>query len=116
MAIPLSKRVNRLLAILVDESNRSRLGDRLQEEAANNIPFHDKSKTNDMDRIRFSILKLVSENPSTEDNAFELAKVDWRDLFMAAGFGYDAEEHERWYQRVTGDDNSEPERPWWRFW
>lgn len=116
MALPLSNRVNRLLATLIDESIRSRLADRLQVEAANNIPFHDKSKTKDMDRIRFSIIKLVHEEPNAEDEAFELAKVDWRDLFMAAGFAYDADEYEKWYLRVTGDDDSKPKQPWWRFW
>lgn len=116
MALLLSKRVDRLLAIVVEEPNRSRLAARLQEEAANNIPFHEKSKANDMDRIRFAILKLISENPSSEDAVFDLAKLDWRDLFMGAGFGYDAKEHVKWYQRFTGDGDVETARHWWRFW
>ena len=29
--------------------------------------------------------------------AIELAKTDWRDLLMSAGFGEDIHAHERWF-------------------
>jgi hypothetical protein len=114
MPLPLTKRVNRVLKILFEEPLRSRLAKRLEAEAAENIPFHNDSKPPDMDRIRFSILKLVADDHSQEESAFELAKIDWRDLFMAAGFASDANEHETWYQNLTKDDPDES--PWWTFW
>lgn len=72
-----------------------------------------------MDRIRFAIMKLVSRSDTDEDLIFELAKRDWRDLFVAAGFGYSADEHNKWYQNLFQDDpdclDVTPKR-WWAFW
>jgi len=58
-----------------------------------------------MERIRFAIMKLISENPKNEEMAFDCAKTDWRDLFVAAGFGYSATEHENWFAIKT-ENNS----------
>lgn len=104
----------RVLGVLFEEPDRTALTKRLETEAAENIPFHEKSKPSDMDRIRFSILKLISENRDSEDSVFEVARIDWRDLYMAAGFGFDASEHDKWYKALTGDHGKE--NPWWRFW
>ena len=54
-----------------------------------------------LERIRFSVIKLISQNPKNENIAFNHAKMDWRDLFMAAGFGKSGTEHERWFQTLT---------------
>jgi hypothetical protein len=53
-----------------------------------------------MERIRFSILKLIAEHPENEERAFNLAQVDWRDLLMSAGFGHSATEHKKWFQKI----------------
>ncbi len=39
-----------------------------------------------MDRIRYSVLRLAKENTMSLDSAVKLAQKDWRDLLMAAGF------------------------------
>lgn len=91
--------------ILFPGPEGSRISERLVEEAADNIPFHNDSLPEEMDRIRFSILKLISQNPKNEEIAFNHAKLDWRDLFMAAGFGYSATEHERWYDEIIRKHN-----------
>jgi hypothetical protein len=52
-----------------------------------------------MERIRFSVLKLFSEKGDSID-WFELVRLDWRDLFMAAGFGDDIRAHEKWKEKV----------------
>jgi hypothetical protein len=31
--------------------------------------------------------------------------VDWRDLFMLAGFGYDVGAHNEWYKTTIGKNN-----------
>jgi hypothetical protein len=49
-----------------------------------------------MERIRFSVLKLSNGDMKKLVDAIELAKVDWRDLFMAAGFGEDPQAHKKW--------------------
>jgi hypothetical protein len=49
-----------------------------------------------MERIRFSVLKLSEGKIDELVRAIELAQVDWRDLFMEAGFGHDPEAHNKW--------------------
>ncbi len=52
-----------------------------------------------MERIRFSVLKLFSQKGDSID-WFELVRLDWRDLLMAAGFGDDIHAHEKWKEKV----------------
>ena len=49
-----------------------------------------------MERIRFSVLKLIEGKIDKLISAIELAQIDWRDLLMAAGFGYDTDAHNKW--------------------
>jgi len=100
MPIPLSRRTAALLAKLFSESEARRIHHRLLHEASENIPFHADGTPEKMERIRFSIIALITEDPKKEDYAFHLAKVDWRDLFVAAGFAHSATEHERWFEQV----------------
>ncbi len=52
----------------------------------------------EMERIWFAVLKLGMKNDSAFESAITLAKTDWRDLLMAAGFGEDLEAHNKWWQ------------------
>ena len=49
-----------------------------------------------MDRFRFAVLKLSGGDLDKFDSAIQLAKTDWRDLLMAAGFGENLTAHESW--------------------
>lgn len=53
-----------------------------------------------MERIRFAALKLSRGNPHKLLRAIEEARMDWRDLLMAAGFGTDENAHEIWAKEV----------------
>jgi len=55
----------------------------------------------EMERIRFAVLKLATENDSGLDRALKLVTTDWRDLLMVAGFGEDLKAHEKWYESVA---------------
>jgi hypothetical protein len=48
-----------------------------------------------MERIRFAVLKLGVKSASAFESAMLLAKTDWRDLLMEAGFGEDLEAHNK---------------------
>ena len=39
------------------------------------------------------------------DKAITLAKLDWRDLLMSAGFGHDVNQHMIWYQEQMNSDD-----------
>ena len=73
----------------------------LETEIGQNIPFCDEATPEDMERIRFAVIRLIAENNMSESDVIKLAKTDWRDLLMAADFGYNTGSHLTWYFEVT---------------
>ena len=94
--LALSPETQRRLEILFHVENRSEAMRLLVEECGNNVPFCEDSNERDMERIRFAALKLSGGDLSRLREAVELAKIDWRDLLVAAGFGDDVRAHEHW--------------------
>lgn len=86
------ERINALFSI----EERREVGDLLTVECGDNIPFCENNDKYQMERIRFSVLKLSKGDMQKLIQAIELAQVDWRDLFMAAGFGEDPKVHKKW--------------------
>jgi len=83
-----------------DTETRALIENILVNECADNIPFIKNSTPEGMERIRFSVLRISAGELEKFDEAVKLAILDWRDLFMAAGFGEDVEAHMQWYQRT----------------
>jgi len=48
------------------------------------------------DRVYCSVLKLSGNSLEKFNDAVKLAKIDWRDLFVAANFANDIKGHEKW--------------------
>jgi len=105
MPIPLSRRVQELTSVLFSEPERSRIAERLIAEASENIPFHEDATPEEMDRVRFAILKRIKQRPKYEERAFEDAKCDWRDLYVSAGFANSATAHDAWYETIINKKN-----------
>lgn len=68
----------------------------LEEQCADNLPFCESYIPEDMERIRLAALKLSQGSINKLESAVELAKTDWRDLLMSAGFGHDIHAHKNW--------------------
>lgn len=68
----------------------------LAEECAENLPFTQDTDPIKSERLRFAVLKLSRGDLKELKKWIDDAKIDWRDVLMAAGFGYDVTEHERW--------------------
>ena len=99
--VTLSTRTEKLLEkIFPEEKTRKIAKLRLIDECGNNIPDCEHSDPEKLDRIRFSVLKLSQGDIAKLESAIELAKIDWRDLFMSAGFGHDINEHNKWYEET----------------
>lgn len=83
-------------------------GDREEAEAiiayecGTNLPFLEDATARQLERYQFAALKLSDGDLGKLREAVELAKVDWRDLLMAAGFGQDATAHDRWLPEDRG--------------
>ena len=63
-----------------------------------------------MERIWFAVIKLCSRRLNTFDTWFELAKTDWRDLLVSAGFAEDATAHIRWKHEILRSLNEQKKR------
>lgn len=72
----------------------------LEDECGDNLPFCEHHDEYDMERIRFAAIKLSEGNMQNLLDAIDEARMDWRDLFMAADFGYDVNAHEKWATEI----------------
>jgi hypothetical protein len=97
MAPALSPETERRVAALFALKIRTEACAHLINECGNNLPFcHDLDQFK-LERIRFAALKLSGGNLDKLKQAVQMAKHDWRDLLMAAGFAHDVTAHERWF-------------------
>ena len=94
--IDLSERTIENITALFHETQRNEVEEFLKIECGDNIPLCESCDKYEMERIRFSVLKLSEGNMEKLIQAIDLAQTDWRDLFMAAGFGNDIEAHNKW--------------------
>jgi hypothetical protein len=92
----LSERTLMVVSKMFPEQQHEEVERILASERGNNLPSHATSDPTRLERVRFAVLKLSAGNLVTLRETIEDAKMDWRDTFMAAGFGYDVMEHERW--------------------
>ena len=100
MSPKLSPRTKRLVERIFSPKQIADITQLLETECGNNIPFCDQSDEYEMERIRFAVLKLSQGNIQKLLAAIDEARMDWRDLFMAADFGYDINAHELWAKDI----------------
>jgi hypothetical protein len=93
---PLSAQTLRRAAIVFAPADLEQAHRLLVEECGNNLPFCERLDAHQLERVRFAALKLSGGRLDELRRAIALAKTDWRDLLMAAGFGQDVRAHERW--------------------
>jgi hypothetical protein len=94
--VPLSPETLRRLEMLFTPADRPEAEALLVNECGNNLSFLEELDMYRLERFRYATLKLSGGDLSMLRRAANLAKQDWRDLLMAAGFGEDITAHERW--------------------
>ena len=81
------------------------ISDLLFRAVSANIPFCADSSPEEMERIRFAIIKMTKQSPLNLAVGIYLAQTDWRDLLMSAGFGDDVAQHMTWYhEQMNAND------------
>ena len=65
-----------------------------------NLPSCGNQDSYGMERIRFAALKISKGNMLKLLQAIDEARMDWRDLLMAADFGFDVHAHETWVKGI----------------
>jgi hypothetical protein len=91
------------------EKDRKDAADLLERECGDQVPFSADLKPADMERIRFAVIKLSKGHIREMPQWIKLARTDWRDLFMAADFGYHIDAHRKWFASVVSR-NTDPAR------
>jgi len=96
----LSPRTKKLVEKMFDEKDQTEASHWLETECGNNLSGCEASNAKQMERIRFAALKLSQGDLKKLLQAIDLARTDWRDLFMATDFGFDATAHENWAKEI----------------
>ena len=102
MTPQLSPRTRQLVEVIFSQKDVAEATHWLEEECGNNLPSCAKQDEFGMERIRFAALKISKGNMLKLLNAIDEARMDWRDLLMAANFGFDVNAHENWVRDVLG--------------
>lgn len=95
--VPLSPRTRHHLETLFPSASRSEAARLLESECADELPFCEDADADSLERIRFAVLKLSQGDLATLKEWVNHAKMDWRDVLVAAGWGNDTKAHLRWH-------------------
>ena len=93
MSAPLTTGVGQRIAILFGPNNIELVSSLLTDECGLNLTEYPEL----LERIRFAVLKLSHGDLNALQRAIDLAKSDWRDALVSAGFADDIKAHESWW-------------------
>jgi hypothetical protein len=96
VASQLSAETEKRISLLFPRNEQPLVRTILCEECGNNLPFLENLDERKLERFQFAALKLSEGRLDKLDWAIALAKTDWRDLLMSAGFGEDVNAHKSW--------------------
>jgi hypothetical protein len=93
MSVPLTTGIGQRITVLFRPNDIELVSSLLTNECGPNLTEHPQL----LERIRFAVLKLSHGDINALQRAIDLAKLDWRDALVSAGFGDDIEAHESWW-------------------
>jgi hypothetical protein len=94
-SVQLTPKTERRIELLFKPMEREAARKILLEQCGANIPGWESAG---LERLHFAVLKRSDGNLATLQNAVDLAKSDFRDALMWAGFG-EPDTHRRWRPR-----------------
>jgi hypothetical protein len=92
--------IKQIINVIFFNEDKDEVVDLLKNECADNLPFLENNKPEEMERFRFAVIKLSEGQIDKLYDAIELSQSDWRDLLVAAGFGDDISAHELWANEI----------------
>ncbi|MGH9715544.1 MAG: hypothetical protein ACRD4R_02270 [Candidatus Acidiferrales bacterium] len=101
MSDRLSPETQRRIEALFTVDKRTEATELLLHECGNNLPSLQNLDEFQLERFRFAALKLSEGSIEKLRLAIKLAKADWRDLLVAAGFRTQ-EDHKQWFPSGHG--------------
>jgi hypothetical protein len=80
------------------------IGRILVERCGQNLPFRTDRDEYELERCRFAALKISQGILAKFPKAVDMAKRDWRDEIMWAGFAESLTAHVEWAQEILGQE------------
>lgn len=102
-APPLSLPTEERIALLFARADQEMVRTILREECGNNLPLYPNSDEQEVERIRFAVLKLSAGSVDKLQKVVLAAKTDWRDVLLWAGFANDPSAHKSWLPRSQSE-------------
>lgn len=95
---PLCDTTKKMIEKLFPAAERDAASSIIAAECGTNLPLMGEGARRDelLRRIRTAALKISNGKLDALQKAVQLAKLDWRDLLMEAGFGGDIDAHKYW--------------------
>ena len=96
MPVDLTQRTKDVIARLFDPSMISKVEGFLADECGSNLPLYQPTTPEGLERIRFAVLKISNGNVDKLLEVISLAKHDWRDVLVWAGFANHLNAYNEW--------------------
>ena len=97
--VALTRLVEDSIDVVFDEALRDSARNLLREQCAMGLPLMHTAMPKDYDRIRLAVIKLSGGTIEGLERGIREAHIDWRDVLLGAGFGYDEVGHLNWNAR-----------------
>jgi len=97
--IALSPRVRDIVEALFFPAERAEVIRLLESECGLSLPLFFSNEPSSYDQVRLAVLKMSNGNVDKLKEQIKEAHVDWRDVIMAAEFGFNPENHKTWDPR-----------------
>lgn len=94
--VPLTDRTLAIIAQLFIPAERGAAAELLATECADRLPLYRPVTPEGLERVQFAALRLSGGRLTQLRAAVDLAREDWRDLLVAAGFAHEVQAHLRW--------------------
>ena len=94
--VELSQETQEIVEKLFPSESRIEATKVLENDCGSSLPFCEDYDEFGLERIRFAALKLSEGRIEKLKESIQLAKIDWRDLLVMAGFAEDIHAHKKW--------------------
>ena len=106
MAVELTPRTRDVVAHLFEPDRTSHVEQLLVDECGDNLPLYKPATAEGLERVRFAVLKISNGDQDKLFEAVLLARRDWRDVLVWAGFANDLEAHSVWAKGLIDNEAS----------
>jgi hypothetical protein len=96
MAVNITLRTREIIEHLFGTAKVPLVEQLLIDECGSNLPLYKPSTPEGLERVQFAVLKLSRGDDDKLLETILLAKRDWRDVLVWAGFGNDLDAHNQW--------------------